>query len=252
MFDRYSRPPSSSEASLPSGSPPPGGREFEAELLHALSLLHAVCCAALRRDRDLSNLSCHEDRLGGGAKRAPAVLRHTTSGMLMLRGTSVNIAASNAAQPLPVMGGLSSEERAQLGCLWDVQSAPCGDNNNSNNKKQLVQRVRDWMRTSCPQRPRNKGFNCSCCSAHLPYMDRPMLVMTWLHELLLQRQAVGGLGVPAPVLARLYTVRCGLLWCSHRTEASARSTAVGMHVHTAFWAALTAQVSPLPFSGCGV
>eukprot|EP00775_Hariotina_reticulata_P003539 gene3539-3808_t len=35
-------------------------------------------------------------------------------------------------------------------------------------------------------------------------MERPTLVMTWLHELLLQRQAAGGLTMPAPILARVY------------------------------------------------
>jgi hypothetical protein len=48
--------------------------------------------------------------------------------------------------------------------------------------------------------------NCSCCSGHLPYMDRPVLVMAWLHDLLLQRQTDGGLHVPAPILQRVYAV----------------------------------------------
>jgi hypothetical protein len=41
-------------------------------------------------------------------------------------------------------------------------------------------------------------------------MDRPLLVMAWLHELLLQRQSEGGLLMPAPILSRVYAVRvCG-------------------------------------------
>ena len=34
--------------------------------------------------------------------------------------------------------------------------------------------------------------NCSCCQGHLPYMDRPVLVMAWLQELLLQRMILEG------------------------------------------------------------
>jgi hypothetical protein len=37
-------------------------------------------------------------------------------------------------------------------------------------------------------------------------MDRPLLVMAWLHELLLQRQTEGGLRMPAPILSRVYAV----------------------------------------------
>lgn len=43
-------------------------------------------------------------------------------------------------------------------------------------------------------------------------MDRPLLVMAWLHELLLQRQSQGGLRMPAPILARVYAVSC--MMCS--------------------------------------
>jgi hypothetical protein len=47
---------------------------------------------------------------------------------------------------------------------------------------------------------------------HLPYMDRPLLVMAWLHELLLQRQSEGGLRMPAPILSRVYAVSWFVLW----------------------------------------
>jgi hypothetical protein len=50
------------------------------------------------------------------------------------------------------------------------------------------------------------SVNSSCCRYHLPYMERPTLVMAWMHELLLQRQAAGGLAMPAPILARVYQV----------------------------------------------
>jgi hypothetical protein len=48
---------------------------------------------------------------------------------------------------------------------------------------------------------------------HLPFMDRPLLVMAWLHELLLQRQTEGGLRMPAPILSRVYAVS-GALRCA--------------------------------------
>jgi hypothetical protein len=38
-------------------------------------------------------------------------------------------------------------------------------------------------------------------------MDRPLLLLSWVHELMLQRQTAGGLRMPAPILARVYTVR---------------------------------------------
>jgi hypothetical protein len=37
-------------------------------------------------------------------------------------------------------------------------------------------------------------------------MDRPLLLLSWVHELMLQRQTAGGLRMPAPILARVYTV----------------------------------------------
>ncbi|KAF8057858.1 hypothetical protein HT031_005804 [Scenedesmus sp. PABB004] len=49
------------------------------------------------------------------------------------------------------------------------------------------------------------SVNRSCCALHLAYMDRPLVVLAWLQQLLLERQAAGGLRLPAPILARVYT-----------------------------------------------
>lgn len=38
-------------------------------------------------------------------------------------------------------------------------------------------------------------------------MDRPLVVCTWLQELLVRRKAEGGLAVASPVLSRAYQVR---------------------------------------------
>jgi len=69
--------------------------------------------------------------------------------------------------------------------------------------------------------------NCSCCKGHLPYMDRPLLVMAWLHELLLERQSEGGLRMPAPILSRVYTVRQGKRWRLLTAVASATLVGAG-------------------------
>jgi hypothetical protein len=72
------------------------------------------------------------------------------------------------------------------------------------------------------------SLNHTCCWAHLPYMDRPLLLLSWVHELMLQRQTAGGLRMPAPILARVYTVRMQpfcLLWGVERPVLSLGITA---------------------------
>eukprot|EP00878_Enallax_costatus_P042731 GHUV01050188.1.p1 GENE.GHUV01050188.1~~GHUV01050188.1.p1 ORF type:complete len:455 (+),score=154.01 GHUV01050188.1:390-1754(+) len=310
-------------------------QQFVAELVHLISLMHGLSCAALRRDPDIANLTRHS-RLSAAPPSDPALLsrtslpdaaaaahdetgsprasafRHWASliqagdvnivgaanwrDIFMLRGSRTAIRKYNAAQPLPIIGGLSKHEAAALGCRHDCSQdieidqavGLCTEEEwggviggrypgalhiqikqrrnsstvaaklspavqSSSSKLWGFLRQRQQQQQGPPQQPgvlqqrshhsftegivaaaasaagsavSNKSgmggkalmkrslsrrfkisTNHACCTGHLPYMDRPFLVLAWVHELLLERQAAGGLRIPAPILARIHTVR---------------------------------------------
>lgn len=172
----------------------PAGYRFRRLFLHLISLLHATCCQALRRDCDLGNLTLHCSKTPMPPKDpinydpntmsrrnlqvdTQQVGRVAWADIFVLRASPAHLQKYNSAFPLPVIDGISTKE---FKCM------ACGGRYPISSKK--------FLRT----------LDHSCCGAHLPYMERPYLVMAWIQELLVDRQRQGGLDVPAPILSRPY------------------------------------------------
>ncbi|WIA42693.1 hypothetical protein OEZ86_008645 [Tetradesmus obliquus] len=245
MFDRHPQPPG---GKLPS---PASHHQFVAELVHLVSLLHATCCAALRRDPDVANLVKHS-RLAEAPPTDPAQLLNLQRGSLQggsapnsprggggggsglgsaagrrasadeprlsrrrsgesSGGAFGSAAAAAAAAGSPRLSGyfdiaaLSSRLQSARS-FGRSPSAPSLAGMAGSNPLIRSPSINLKLNVAPPTPRRIKvSLNHTCCWAHLPYMDRPLLLLSWVHELMLQRQTAGGLRMPAPILARVYT-----------------------------------------------
>lgn len=168
--------------------------------------------------------------LDHSATKGSKVGRSHWMDMFVLRGSPQVLQKYNAAQPLQVIGGVSHEEWCALSCGVPIppkHTAVGGVNHHEGHPHAAKYRVDSPSSRTWPIRPPSKKdynntfgekrfartLNHSCCSAHLPVMDRPFMIMTWLQQHLVLRQQEGGLNMPAPIVTRIYQVGLGLvLW----------------------------------------
>ena len=151
--------------------------------------------------------------------------------MFVLRGDQRNIARQNAAQPLYVVGGLSTAEAAALACGAPDDHDPLA--HDALLRAALASGNGAFMRSldvsCCPALPHHPHHPHSHHALHLPLFERPYLVYAWLVNLITRRAYAGattvsaasggaqqhphpsavptrgpGLAVEAPVLARVY------------------------------------------------
>jgi len=174
---------------------------FQAQLLHLISLAHAVALQQLRCDEDIGNLLPHDSSSRPPPVDAAGVFTNAhveqscqrrrftsaecakqarySTGVWSLLKRAVVMSTSRASQdsynwlsPLPVLGGILPEERALL-------------------ELEPMHHPRSPYVTA--------GALCMPAEA-----TRFYVVFSWLQKLIQQRLKEGGLGMPFPILARAY------------------------------------------------
>ncbi|KAK9789401.1 hypothetical protein WJX73_006004 [Symbiochloris irregularis] len=174
---------------------------FRRNCFHLFSLLHALCIQHLRTDWDLHNLRPHlpSDPApmldAAGLPSQEGMLLHNLHylDVFLLRGSDGRRQIYNRRMPLPVIGGLAAEEAAVLGEEHQAEG---------------------YLETSTLFGGIDRrGSHASRMWHHLGLTtgmyvpgaaERAAACYTWVHQLLQERLAAGGLGTPAPVLANVY------------------------------------------------
>lgn len=181
-FDKYNTAEEDEAATLAS-------KKFRAECLHLISLMHSVSCQGLRRDPEIGNLDLHSKKLpappsdpadipSGTANYGGLPTHVNWKDVFMLRASTAHVRKYNRTLPLTVLGGISEQERHALAC-----------------ERKAMEKNETMF----------KAYEDStCCHLHVPYMERPYVVMMWLQQLLTDRSRSGGMEAPAPLLAGSY------------------------------------------------
>lgn len=120
--------------------------EFEIEILHLVSLLHAISLQRLRRDMDLDNLVLHDSSVEAPTTDATRLegwrKKHPFSNIFVLQTSNHHKNAYFRWQKLPVIGGLLQEESVLLqNSVWERPSI-----------------VLSWVQTATFNRSRNGGL----------------------------------------------------------------------------------------------
>eukprot|EP00210_Caulerpa_lentillifera_P008077 g7712.t1 len=158
---------------------------FQDNIIHLISLLHGVALQNLRRDFETRNLHTHNSRLPMPPMDA-YYLKGTAPGesgwfswkdILKLGSSSETRAKYCHLLPIYVVHGVTSEELVSLGWTVTFEGGPLHE-----------RRVLD-VGLDVPKDT-----------------DRVQTVMSWIHQLIIERRRQGGLNVEPPILTRVYQV----------------------------------------------
>ncbi|CAD7698726.1 unnamed protein product [Ostreobium quekettii] len=164
-------------------------RRFGDTFVHLISLLHAVALQSLRRDWELSNLRPHDQ----GQPEPPMDPRYikdavkkglnfmSVSDITHLRSGLTHVRTYNAITPLGVVGGITDDEFVGMGI--DVKDMGADDPG-----------------------VLSRGARLSNGAQVPGPAERVQVVMSWVHQIIQERQREGGLAIEGPILARAYQV----------------------------------------------
>ncbi|CAD7699638.1 unnamed protein product [Ostreobium quekettii] len=164
-------------------------RRFGDTFVHLMSLLHAVAVQNLRKDWELDNLRPHDQ----GQPEPPMDPRYikdatkkgmrymTVSDFTHLRSGKNHIKLYNSIMPLGVVGGITEDEFVGLG--KDLKDS--GDEDPGG---------------------LSRGARLSNGVVVPGPAERVQVVMSWVHQIVLERRREGGLAIEPPILTRVYQV----------------------------------------------